>query len=232
MTSPIEIRAEKEKNTPRETKPKVEEVKKAEAKQAPEPTRSNTLTPEEQAIFNRVAVGDDDWQTITEDSSIDYSLSNDLFELPAPAKKLQEGKQFRFRWITRTPQRLDEVKNKPVPLKWWPVNSTQPTADFKHFIDPNNGCVSREDQMLVFKPWWMFAKERAYKDSLAERNFKGKSVEDREEVKKAGRDSEAVLSGKKRSGLTNQTLREEIHGNDVIYGEDSTDTGPPVNDNF
>jgi len=182
--------------------------------------KSLALTPEEQAIYNRVAQGDDSWQTIGEESAVDFSLSQDPFAIPSPAKKLEEEKKFRFRWITRTPQRLDEIKNKPVPFRWWVVNSVQPVGGvFSPFIDPNNGCVSREDQMLMFKPWWMHMKEREYKDRLAEGAFaktdNKKSVDDME------------ISGGSRSRLGKKSaMREEIHGGDVVMGgEDGTEMG-------
>jgi len=125
------------------------------------------LTPEEKAIFQRVASEDTSWLTLDSQDVDDYSLSTDPFSLPEPAGKLRG--EFAFRWITRSAARLDEVKNKPEIFRWWVVNRNQPRAGmFDKFIDPNNGCVSREDQMLVFKPRWLFEKEQAVKRGLAD----------------------------------------------------------------
>ena len=179
------------------------------------------LTPEEQAIFARVAQDNDDWRTISEEESVDYSLQNDPFEPPIPAKKLEQEKKFKFRWVTRSTARLDEVKNKPVPFRWWPVNLNQPVGlVFKPFIDPNNGCVSREDQMLMFKPWWMFEKERTYKQGLADSSFRSKTLESKNgETRRSGRDSDVEIAAGKRVG--NIPLRQEIKGSDIQYGGES-----------
>jgi len=203
---------------PQESSPKEEkEVKKEE----PKIVTSKNLTPEELAIYGRVMSESDDWKTITETSAEDYSLSRDPFELPEPAKKLREKKQFAFRWVTRKPERLDEVKNMRDPFKWWPVNSTQPVGEvFKSFIDPNMGCVSREDQMLVFKPYWMFEKERAHKERLADAAYNSSALEKRDKQRKG----EIEIESGKRRGDDKQ-LRQEIKGSDIQYrGEEEMDT--------
>lgn len=186
----------------------------------------DNLTPEEKAIFGRVMAESGDWRTISEEESVDYSLSRDPFLPPEPALKLEQSKQFKFRWITRTPARLDEIKNKRVPFRWWPVNSLQPVGGaFKQYIDPNHGCVSREDQMLVFKPWWMFEKEREYKQGLADGADRAKSIENKDrETRKAGRDTDADVIAGKRKGTEDKQLRQEIKGSDVQYrGEEEAD---------
>ncbi len=187
---------------------------------------SKNLTPEEQAIYGRVMAESDEWKTITEEETNDYSLSRDPFELPPPAAKLRQNKEFAFRWITRKSERLDEVKSKQVPFRWWPVNSLQPVGGlFKPFIDPNHGCVSREDQMLVFKPWWMFEKELEYKRDLASAYDRSKSLESKDgETRKAGRDSDIDIAAGKRKGTETHQLRQEIKGSDIQFrGEEEVD---------
>lgn len=126
------------------------------------------ITAEEQAIAARVAADSNrEWETIGEDSAIDYSLGRDLFELPPPAKKEQDEKRYAFRWIVRTQARIDEIRSKPVPLKWWMCNSTN-TPFLKGYFDPILGGITREDQILVFKPWWMHAKQREMVDQITE----------------------------------------------------------------
>lgn len=180
----------------------------------------SNLTPEERAIFARVSQDDESWETITEESSHDFALARDPFELPEPAKKLREKKEFAFRWITRKPERLDEVKNKPIPFRWWPVNLNQPVGmAFKPFIDPNNGCVSREDQMLVFKPWWMFERELRYKQGLADAGYNQQSIEKRRAEWRSDVEIEPGLRDEEQ-----KSLRQEIKGSDIQFrGEEEVD---------
>jgi hypothetical protein len=177
------------------------------------------LTPEEQSIFSRVAQESEEWKTISEEESTDYSLQKDLFELPPPALKLEKNKEFAFRWITRKSSRMDEIKSKPIPFRWWPVNLNQPVGMvFKPFIDPNNGCVSREDQMLVFKPWWMFEKERAYKQKLADASDRSKSIESKDGQSK---DNVEFVAGRRKDG---KPMRQEVQGSDIQFkGEEEVD---------
>jgi hypothetical protein len=181
------------------------------------------MTPEEKAIFSRVQAESSDWKTISEDEAVDYSLSRDPYDLPAPAKKLEKEKRFKFRWIVRTPARLDEIRNKQVPFRWWIVNSTQPVGlVFGPFLDPNNGCVSREDQMLVFKPWWMYEKERAFKERLADASA-GVEAKDGEK-KRASKDTDVEIRAGKRKGTSDEALRQEIRGSDIQFkGESELD---------
>jgi hypothetical protein len=186
----------------------------------------DNLTPEEKAIYGRVISESEDWRTVSEEESVDYSLSRDPFEVPEPARKLEKNKEFKFRWVTRSSARLDEIKNKVAPFKWWVVNLNQPVGGvFKPWIDPNNGCVSREDQMLMFKPWAMFERERAYKDRLAETHDRSSRIESKDgEVRRAGRESEVNLMAGKRSGMEDKTLRQEIRGSDIQFrGEEEAD---------
>lgn len=136
------------------------------------------LTPEEKAVFQRVISEDDTWLTLDNQDVDDYSLSADPFKLPEPAEKLRGD--FAFRWITRSAARLDEIRNKPEIFRWWVVNRNQPRAGvFDRFIDPNYGCVSREDQMLVFKPRWLFEKEQAVKRGIADNVTSSKNLDNK-----------------------------------------------------
>lgn len=151
---------------------------KKEITQEPFVADLTNLTPEELAIAKRVGNEDDGWQTITEGDINDFSLSEDPWKLPPPAQKAENEKRFAFRWIRRDPARLDEVKNKPAPLRWWIANRTT-TAFLAKYVDPVLGCIARHDQMLVFKPWWMYERERAAKweaaDSLEQRGVNEKA---------------------------------------------------------
>lgn len=134
------------------------------------------LTPEEAAVFQRVATAEDDWKTITEEDVEDYSLMDDPFMLPKPAQEKFDKKEFKYRWIERTSQRLDTIRNLPIPRRWWICNGVN-TPYLKNFIDPNLGCVSCLDQMLMFKPYWMYAKELTLKAELNEAQERGSGVE-------------------------------------------------------
>ena len=144
------------------------------------------LTPEEKAIYQRAASEDKSWEQLLDggEDINDYSLSADPFLLPEPAQKLRDKHEFAFRWITRSAARLDEVKNKPDVFRWWVVNRTQPRSGmFDSFIDPNNGCVSREDQMLVFKPYKLFERELNYKRGLADQRTNSADVRNKKDEK-------------------------------------------------
>jgi len=167
------------------------------------------LTPDEKAIFQRVASEDTSWLTLDDQDVDDYTLSADPFELPEPAKKLRDAGEFSFRWVTRSAAKLDEIKNKPDIFKWWVVNRNQPRAKiFDSFIDPNNGCVSREDQMLVFKPRWLFEKEQAFKRGLADTKSASGALENKRDEK-----GSAELVGAK--SVSKERLK--VNGGDISF---------------
>ncbi len=182
------------------------------------------MTPEEKAIFSRVQAESSEWQTISEDETIDYSLSRDPYPLPEPAKKLEKEKKFKFRWIVRDPARLDEVKSFEVPFKWWIVNSIQPIGSlFDTYLDPINRCVSCKEQMLVFKPWRMWEMQKKHKDMLANASA-GIEAKDGER-KKSSRDTDVEIRAGKRKGTTDEPLRQEIRGSDIQFkGEAELDS--------
>lgn len=125
------------------------------------------LTSEEMAVFQRIKGEDDTWKTIKEDEALDYSLAEDPFKLPESVQKLKDTFKFAFRWIERTKERIDQIRNLDVPKRWWVVNaSTLP--ELEKDIDPILGCVTKLDQLLVFKPWWMYEAERELKTQAAD----------------------------------------------------------------
>jgi len=172
--------------------------------------QSTSLTPEERAIFNRVASASDEWkdELVASDMN-EFSLMEDPFKLPEPARRLEEQRRFKFRWITRTPQRLDEMMNKNKVMRWYPVNSTSPTGDFAKLVNPNNGAVCREDQMLVFKRYEVFELEQKMKHSRDPKD----PLEHGENFSKATR----KLTDK-------EAKREEVKGGDIQFkGEAEVD---------
>ncbi len=126
------------------------------------------LTSTEVAITQRIMAESDDWKNIKESEVDDFSEQGDPMQIPEAAQKMKDKKKFAFRWITRTSERLDEVRNLPVPRKWWICNAAT-TPFLADDCDPILGCVCKLDQMLVFKPYWMFEKDQKRKMDLAER---------------------------------------------------------------
>jgi hypothetical protein len=129
-------------------------------------TKLKPLTSEEQAIAARVAAPAPDWTTITEESMGDFSLMGEPYPLPDEAAKRQGNKEFAYMFIEMTPKRIDEIRNFPVPLKWWICNATN-TPYLSDRCDPVHGAVQVHDCILVFKPWWMHRKVQGAKMDLA-----------------------------------------------------------------
>jgi len=141
---------------------------------------TSNLTPEEMAIARRVSSEDRSWETLVEGEVNDYSLSEDPFKLPPPAQELRDKREFAFRWITRDPSRIDEVKGKRRPLQWWVVTRTNPRANiFDKYIDPICGGIIREDQILVFKPYWLFEEELNFKRGLSDSMTQSKDLDNK-----------------------------------------------------
>lgn len=176
------------------------------------------LTPEEMAIARRVASEDRSWETLIEGEVNDYSLSADPFALPEPAQKLRDSKEFAFRWITRDPKRIDEVKNKRRPMQWWIVTRTNPRSRiFDKEIDPICGGIIREDQILVFKPFWLFEEELNVKRGLADGMHQSKNIDNI-----AKENAGAELLGAKSVSKS----RLSVNGGDIQYsGEAEADAG-------
>lgn len=131
--------------------------------------KSANLTQEEAAVFERIKVAGEDreWERVTEDDAIDFKLVEDPMKLPDFAEKLLNLREFVFRWIERKKERIDEVRSMPIPQKWWIVNaSTMP--DSIDDLDPVLGCVCKLDQLLVFKPYWMYLKKKQMEDAYSE----------------------------------------------------------------
>lgn len=173
------------------------------------------MTPEERAIYHRVASASDEWKEAPLVTDMeDFSLAEDPFKLPEPAAKLRDAKKYVFRWITRDPRRLDEMMNKNKVFRWYPVNSTAPNGDFAKFVDRNNGAVCREDQMLVFKRYDMFELEQNYKRGLADT-----SLQSKDPMNKSG-----DFSAARRKATDGKSLREEVKGSDIQFkGEAEVD---------
>lgn len=195
-------------------------MKKTTEKQVRKATKkTQALTPEERAIFQRVKNESKDWETITEESVDDYSLMEDPFILPDEVKEFENKRQFKFRWIERKSERLDEIRSAKVPNKWWIVNvDTFPALE--DLCDPILGCISRLDQMLVFKPWWMHEKRMQLLDELNTAQDRSGTLEGKDGET---RDGVQFMAGK-RSPDEPTSLRGEVKAGDKIeYQEEGHD---------
>lgn len=143
-----------------------------------------TLTPDEQALAARIAAGDREWETITEESINDFSLSEDPYKLPKEALEQQEKKKFAFRWVEATASRVDMVQSLDPPARWWICNATNTPFLAKH-VDPAHGGIQKLDQLLMFKPWWMHEKYQAAKMMVAKAKDSGGDIMNRDGKKEA-----------------------------------------------
>ena len=143
--------------------------------------RDVTLTPEERVIADRVA-GGDDWTGITEESIVDFSLANDPYPLPPEAKKLQDEKVYAFRWALAESGRIDELKTREVPLRWWPCNAIR-TPELAKYCDTMIGGIRHKDQILMVKPYWMHRKHKDAELSLGENKIKRGELETKDGMK-------------------------------------------------
>ena len=136
------------------------------------------LTQEEAALFERVkAEGEDrEWERVTEEDAHDFTLAQDPMKLPKFAEELRDKRKYAFRWIERKKERVDEIRSMSIPQKWWIVNaSTMP--DCVSDLDPILGCVCKLDQLLVFKPYWMYVKEKQMEEAYSEKKAKAGELE-------------------------------------------------------
>lgn len=124
----------------KETKPKTDQI----------PAH---LTSEERAIVERVKGQDTDWFAIGEESMNDFSLMTNPFDLPPEAAKLQNEKQYAFRYCERTPGRIDELTRSVAPPLRWALVTRNSLSAMAKYVDDILGCVCKLDQALLFKPW-------------------------------------------------------------------------------
>lgn len=200
-------------NTEDQAAPEVE-VKASEATDMPDNKAVNTnhMTTNELAIFKRIAGQSDDWKTIQEKDIDDYSLRQDPFMLPDSIKQLEQAKEFKFRWVQRTIERLDEVRAAPVPHRWWIVNRDTFPQINPDLFDPVLGCIVLHDQMLVFKPYWMFEKRQALVADITD-------AQDRSSIERMGSENRdgVNISGGKKSPDQVHSLPGEIKHNDQLF---------------
>lgn len=175
-------------------------------------TPKAVLTPEQQSIAERVASQDTDWFTIGEESMNDFSLMinpMDLMPNYPEAAKLQDEKQYVFRWCERTAQRVDELtRSVNPPLKWAIVNRNN-LPELERHVDPMLGAVCCLDQILLFKPFAHAEIVNNAKRDMAEAKYRAPTEKlnvDKVEVKmggdaKIGSNDEVTYQDERTDGL-------------------------------
>lgn len=118
--------------------------------------QNQVMTPEQQAIVRRVQSESADWAPINEGDLNDFSLSIHPLNLKdnfPQAWKEQIEKRFAFRWCERTDKRIDELTRSGHPVTRWKLCTRTTTPFLKEYIDSMWGCVTRLDQVLLYRPW-------------------------------------------------------------------------------
>ena len=208
-----ETTAKSEVSTLTETQPSEPEAQ-------PESPRTS-LTPDERALVDQITRSKQDWQTISEESMLDFSLSEDPLKLPPEAKERQDRKEFAYRWCERTPKRVAELTNASPPLRWWVANAI--TAPYlSKYVDPTIGGIMRLDQLLLLKPWSLHQRVRNAVMEAAKAMYQSRELDKGGAQKIASRDSRdhlKVLAGE----------RAHIKGGDMTFeGETGSDLGELV----
>jgi hypothetical protein len=177
-----------------------------------------TRTPEEEAIRLRAYSDDKSWESVGEDSVLDFSLNEDPLKLPAPAQKEYDEKRYAFRWAEMKTQNIDKLRTLPVPFKWAVCNSVN-TPFLEDFIDPVLGCVINLGQLLMYKPWWMHMKVVEYETKRAEAHYSGAGLDalDGESKDKGG---EFVSHIGKEDDKNKRGARAKLGGSDLIIQPD------------
>lgn len=174
--------------------------------------KSQSLTPEQRDILNRVQAESTEWIPIREDELNDFSLSISPLDLKhnfPEAWKEQVEKRFAFRWCERTDKRIDELTRGGHPVTRWKICTSLTTPFLKKYIDLSIGCIARLDQILLFRPWDRHIIEKRAKERLTEAHLNAATPENN--VLKRVSDKVEAYSGPEY----------KIGANDVVQYEDS-----------
>jgi len=128
------------------------------------------MTPDQQAILRRVEAESAEWEPITEESMHDFSLAKhplDLKDNFPETWKEQSEKRYAFRWCERTEKRIDELTRSGHPVTRWKLCTRTTTPFLAKYVDHIWGCVTRLDQVLLYRPWDRHMIEKRAKDGYA-----------------------------------------------------------------
>jgi hypothetical protein len=133
-------------------------------------TRTSAITPEQQAIITRAESELAEWEPITEESMHDFSLADHPLDIRIhfpEAHKQEAEKRYAFRWCERTDKRIDELTRSGHPMTRWKLCTRTTTPFLEQYVDPIWGCVTRLDQVLLFRPYDRHMMEQNAKTDFA-----------------------------------------------------------------
>jgi hypothetical protein len=135
-------------------------------------------TPEQLALHQKVMAQDDSWRTgITEESTIEYFKTMvDPLAFPEAVRKLEDRKVYKFRWIDK--RNLPNALSRPVPMRWWIVNSTQPDSTLAPLIDSLSGAIEMNNCVLCFKRWDHYVSDRKIVEARSEASARGADLKE------------------------------------------------------
>ena len=128
------------------------------------------MTPDQLAVYRRVQAESAEWTPITEESMHDFSLSVHPLSLRdnfPEAHREEVEKRYAFRWCERSDKRIDELTRSGHPVTRWKLCTRTTTPFLEKYVDHIWGCVTRLDQVLLFRPWDRHMIEKKAKDGSA-----------------------------------------------------------------
>ena len=188
------------------------------------------LTSEERAIAERVKSQDTDWFTIDEGDMNDFSLMVNPFDLLPEAAKLQNEKQYAFRYCERIPARIDELTRSVSPPLRWALVTRDSLPVMSKYVDDILGCVCKLDQALLFKPWAHHAMVKAAKQDLANVVDQTGSLKGaKHQIQSKGEDIEAFEGKEHKISSSDEVVADEAAMDQVLgVDEDRTELGDLV----
>jgi hypothetical protein len=172
------------------------------------------LTPEQQALVNRAAAETAEWAPIRGDEVNDFSLMTTPLDLRVnfpEAWKAQVEKVYAFRWCEKTDKRIDELTKGGHPITQWKLCTRTTTPFLEKYVDSIIGCITRLDQVLLFRPW--------------DRHMLEKNARNQIKVAKENADKPENMALKRAANGVNAFSGPEhkIGSNDVVQYEDHRD---------
>lgn len=175
------------------------------------------MSAEDAGLAHRIAQEDDSWQHIKEEDIHDFSLAEDPMKFPQECYEVFG--EYAFRWVEKKKSRLDEIKSEDPPKRWYIVNKSQPPMPgpggdslLAKYCDPLHGGIQRLDQILVFKPRWMFNMHQAAKADITENQLKAGDIRNKGGVD----DGTAAWIGNKEARVTGADIPRGTVGDEGI----------------
>jgi hypothetical protein len=132
---------------------------------------TDMMTPDQLSIHRRVLAESEEWEPITEESMLDYSLAVHPLSLKdhfPEAWKESVEKRYAFRFCERSDKRIDELTRSGHPVTRWKLCTRTTTPFLPKYVDPIWGCITRLDQVMLFRPYDRHMMEKRAKDGFAQ----------------------------------------------------------------